>query len=440
MSSYTMQIISRAGSIVLGCVLLGGVVFAESKSYQPASGDAAWRSWATREEIAPLTQRDTQVFRSAPESLYISGNGNAAAHGGWVYPVARVVAGRWYRFNVFLRTEDIDTPRLQSVARLDWRTAEGKTAGRPDYPFERTTVGDWVQLTLDAPAPENAESVEIQLYLANAADGKIWWDDVSFDEIETPLPRTVKVSTINLQPRRTGSASESVSRFLKLIDSDVDTDADIILLPEAITLVGTGLKYVDVAETIPGPTTARLAKAARAKSSYLVAGLLERDGPAVYNTAVLLDREGKLVGKYRKVYLPREEIEGGVTPGNEYPVFKTDFGTVGMMICWDAQYADPARALALRGAELLLVPIWGGNEVLGKARAIENHVFMATSGYGYPTYVMDPMGETLAIASEEGQVATATIDLNRRYTDDWLGWMRGRFMHELRTDVAVEPR
>ena len=89
--------------------------------------------------------------------------------------------------------------------------------------------------------------------------------------------------------------------------------------------------------------------------------------------------------------------------------------------------------MALRGAELLLVPIWGGNEVLGKARAIENHVFMATAGYGYPTYVIDPMGETLAIASEEGQVATATIDLNRRYTDDWLG-LDARPIHARITD------
>ncbi len=435
-----MQKFSRTAGVVIACLLLSEMAFAEPKSYQPAAGDAAWKTWSTREEIAPLTRRDSQVFRSAPESLHISGDGNAAAHGGWVYPVGHVDAGRWYRFSAYLKTRGIDTPRLQSVARLDWKTAEGKTAGRPDYPFERTEVDDWVRLTLDVPAPEGAASVEIQLNLANAANGELWWDDVSFEEIDPPLPRTAKVSTINLQPRRTGSAKESVSRFLDVIESKVESDADIILLPEAITLVGTGLTYVDVAETIPGPTTERLAKAAQSKSAYLVAGLLERDGPAVYNTAVLLDRAGNLVGKYRKVYLPREEIEGGVTPGSEYPVFETDFGKVGMMICWDAQYADPARALALRGAELLLVPIWGGNEVLGKARAIENHVFMATSGYGYPTYVMDPLGETLAIASDEGQVATATIDLNRRYTDDWLGWMRGRFMHELRTDVAVEPR
>jgi predicted amidohydrolase len=99
-----------------------------------------------------------------------------------------------------------------------------------------------------------------------------------------------------------------------------------------------------------------------------------------------IDRAGNLIGKYRKVYLPREEIEGGLSPGSDYPVFRTDFGKVGLMICWDVQYADPARALALRGAEMILMPIWGGNQTLGKARAIENRVFLISSGYDYPLH------------------------------------------------------
>ncbi|MBI3696403.1 MAG: carbon-nitrogen hydrolase family protein, partial [Acidobacteria bacterium] len=206
------------------------------------------------------------------------------------------------------------------------------------------------------------------------------------------------------------------------------------------TVVGTGKKYPEVAEPLPGPTTARLGEAARRRNAYIVAGVYEREGAAIYNTAVLLDRAGKLAGKYRKVYLPREEIEGGLTPGNDYPVFQADFGKVGMMICWDVQYADPARALALRGAELILMPIWGGNETLGKARAIENHVFLAASGYDYPTYVMDPDGELLSLARERGTAAVATIDLNRRYVNDWLGEMRERFMKELRLDLKAEWR
>ena len=230
-----------------------------------------------------------------------------------------------------------------------------------------------------------------------------------------------------------------MKRFLDVVKSRVSDEADIILLPEGITVVGTGKSYAEVAESIPGPTTQALAEAARAKNAYLAAGIYERDGRAIYNTAVLLDRQGEVVGKYRKVYLPREEIEGGLTPGDAYPVFTTDFGKVGLMICWDIQYADPARALALGGAELLLTPIWGGNEALGKARAIENHVFVATSGYNYPTLVMDPDGEILAQAEDEGTVALTTIDLNKRYVDPWLGHMRGRFMNEVRLDVPVRP-
>jgi predicted amidohydrolase len=157
----------------------------------------------------------------------------------------------------------------------------------------------------------------------------------------------------------------------------------------------------------------------------------------VYNTAVLIDREGNVAGKYRKVYLPREEVEKGITPGNDYPVFQTDFGTVGMMICYDVFFAEPARALANKGAEIILMPIWGGDETLGKARAIENGVYVAASGYDYPTYVMDPAGEILAQAVQRGTAAITTLDLEKRYKHPFLGDMHGRRMKELRIDVKT---
>ena len=152
---------------------------------------------------------------------------------------------------------------------------------------------------------------------------------------------------------------------------------------------------------------------------------------------MLIDRAGNVEGKYRKVYLPREEIEAGLTPGNDYPVFRTDFGTVGLMICYDVFFADPARALATKGAEVILMPIWGGDETLAKARAIENKVFLVASGYDHPTYIMDPDGEMLSVAKNRGAAATATVDLNKRYVDQWLGDMHGRRMKELRLDVKA---
>jgi predicted amidohydrolase len=89
---------------------------------------------------------------------------------------------------------------------------------------------------------------------------------------------------------------------------------------------------------------------------------------------------------------------------------------------------------------MILMPIWGGNQTLGKARAIENRVFLISSGYDYPTSILDPNGELLAIAREPGAAAAVTIDLNRRYLDPWLGDMRQRFMKELRFDVQVDRR
>jgi predicted amidohydrolase len=86
---------------------------------------------------------------------------------------------------------------------------------------------------------------------------------------------------------------------------------------------------------------------------------------------------------------------------------------------------------------VILLPIWGGNETLAKARAIENRIFLVTSGYDHPTYIMDPYGERISEAQQRGTAAVATIDLNRRYTEPHLGDMKQRRMREARIDVAV---
>ncbi len=396
---------------------------------------AGWTEWSARPETSPRVFVDPLRGRTGPGSLAISGHSNLAEHGGWERKVSGVAPGEWYRFAAYYHAEAVGCESWQVVARLDWRTADGKRAGQPDYAWRATREGSWTRLLLEAKAPENTAAVVVQLYLSNAPSGTLWWGDISLDQIPDPGPRKVTIATINLKPRQTHSAAESVGRFIEAVETAVKVKTDIILLAEGITAVGTGKPYVEVAEPVPGPTTMRLGELARRRSSYIVAGIYEREGAAVYNTAVLIDRAGNVAGKYRKVYLPREEVEGGLTPGSDYPVFRTDLGTVGMMICYDVFFADPARALATKGAEVILMPIAGGDETLAKARAIENKVFLVTSGYEHPTYIMDPDGERLAVAPNRGDAAIATIDLNKRYLDPWLGEMHGRRMKELRLDV-----
>jgi predicted amidohydrolase len=260
---------------------------------------------------------------------------------------------------------------------------------------------------------------------------------VVLEEIAVPRPRPVRIGSVSLRPRQTGGKEGSLNAFLKALDEVAMGKPDIVCLGEGITLIGHNADYSSLAEPVPGPSTERLGAKAREHHMYVVAGVYEREGNVLYNTAVLIDRQGKVAGKYRKVYLPREEIEGGLTPGNSYPVFETDFGRIGMMICWDSQYADPARALAAKGAEIIFLPIWGGYSTLMQARALENHVYLVTAGYDCETAVYNPLGEALHSTRESGVFKTVAVDLNHRFIEPWLGDMRGRFHKELRLDVPV---
>jgi len=408
---------------------------AETFSTFPAEG---WTRWSPREEIAPRVFADTTHDRGAGGALAVSGNSNAAVYGGWQRAVTGITPGRWYRYTAYYRAENLTEESFQVQPRLDWRTAAGKRAGQPDFiPARGRDTAGWTRIEAEVQAPAQAASVQLQLFLQNAPQATVWWDDLRFEAIDAPKARPVRVSTVFDRPSATGSREKSLAWFEKTIAQAVPAGVDLILLPEGATVVGTGLPYAEVAETIPGPTTERLAKIARERQAYIAAGLYERDGVALYNTAVLLDRQGRVAGKYRKVYLPREEVEAGLTAGHSYPVFDTDFGRVGLMICWDLQYPDPARALARQGAELILMPIWGGHETLAQARAIENHVFLVSSGYDFPSLILNPTGETLARAPKNGTAATATLDLAQRWVDPWLGELRGRFQRELRTAIEV---
>lgn len=397
-----------------------------------------WSTFTPRDEIAPRFSVDSKGGRTGAGALRIDSGGKVAAFGGWRTQISGLTGNRAYRFSAWYRAENIPNERRSLIARLEWLDEKGKAVRPPDYALDVAREGKWTRVEYATVVPEKTRSVAVQLALGFAAKGRVWWDDIQLRE-EPALPkRLVRTMTVFHRPRGTKSAAESVEQFCRLVEDAAAQKPDLICLPEGITVVGTGKRYADVSEPLAGPTAARLGALAKKLNSHVVAGIYEREGKIIYNTALLIGRDGRLIGSYRKTHLPREEWEVGITPGDHYPVFQTDFGKVGLIICWDLQFPEPSRAMAAKGAEMLLLPIWGGSETLARARAIENCLYLVSATYDMRSFIVDPTGQVLAEATKEQPVVTVELDLNARFYQPWLGDMKTRTWKERRPDLPLD--
>jgi len=170
-----------------------------------------------------------------------------------------------------------------------------------------------------------------------------------------------------------------------------------------------------LAEPVPGPTSERMSEVARSGSCYVVSCFFEKSNGRIYNTALLLDPSGKPVGKYHKTHLPPVE-QLMTTPGKELPVFETDIGCIGMLICYDMMTPEAARCLALKGADVLCWPSAGygwwdeAGDFTIQSRAHDNQVYLLGA---LPTHscIVNPYGDILASGGlSETALLTAEIE------------------------------
>ncbi len=230
------------------------------------------------------------------------------------------------------------------------------------------------------------------------------------------MPRKIVVATASL---RRGGARRTVEANLtaaeQLLQRAAATAPDIVCLPELFPYTDVPYRMAsDVAEPLGGPTTERIGAVARRHGMYVVCPMLERTGDHCYNTAALIDRHGAIVGVYRKIHPTVSEVEQGVAAGERVAVFRTDFGRVAVLICFDLMFPARWQEAKQLGAEIVFWPSTYEGGLPLAARACDHEYYVVSANPVWHSRILDITGHELASTGQRLEVAWAQIDLEKR--------------------------
>lgn len=223
-----------------------------------------------------------------------------------------------------------------------------------------------------------------------------------------------------------------------MISEAAQNGADIAVLPEMFNCPYSNKYFRAFAEAENGESIEAMSSWARDNKVILVGGSIpEKDGDKLYNTSFVFDRDGSMIAKHRKAHMFDVEFENGISfkeskhfsPGNEITVFDTEYGKMGLMVCFDIRFPELSRAMAKRGAQVIFCPAqfnmttgpkhW---ELSMRARAVDNELFFVGAsaarfdGFDYECWghsaVVGPLGDVMASCDEKEQILYCDIDLS----------------------------
>ena len=202
-----------------------------------------------------------------------------------------------------------------------------------------------------------------------------------------------------------------IESVAQLVDSEGARGADIIVLAE--TWRGLDTKSQ---ETLDGPMITAMGPLAKKHRTYIVCPIDRKDGTHRVNSAVLLDREGRVAAVYNKVFpwLPEFNRVPPIEPGQDTVVHQADFGRVGMAICFDSMFNEPWQRLSAQGAELVVYPSDAPGGILLVAHAVNYHYYIVGATHTPDCQVLDITGEELLYKKGDDLLITRiTLDLDR---------------------------
>jgi predicted amidohydrolase len=231
------------------------------------------------------------------------------------------------------------------------------------------------------------------------------------------LPRKVIVGTVilhssrlpkDLEPRL-AALGQLVDRVAAQSHQQFGRNPDLVVLPEIIVTPVEGVPF-------EGPVETAFAAMARRNHSYVVAPMIQIQDGRKFNAAILVDRQGKVAGIYHKLHIAvangSDSLEDGTTPGQSVPVFETDFGKLGIQICFDMQYDYGWSELARQGADLVVWPTASPQTAHPAARAMQYGYYIVSSPWRNNASVFEPTGKITAQIRPPESILVQEIDLS----------------------------
>jgi len=217
------------------------------------------------------------------------------------------------------------------------------------------------------------------------------------------IVRVVTVSQEDLDRRSRDYLEQTLAR----LDQAASFQPDIVCLPEVFPR--------GPAEPVPGPVTNRLSDWARKHGCYVVAGLKTKTNGRVYNSAVLIDRKGEITGQFNKMHPTEGELQEGIVPGGvDPPVFQTDFGVIGIQICFDVNWWDNWKRLKEKGAKIVFFPSAYPAYRQVAALALTNQFYVVSSPTSRQAHIYDITGKVLAASGHAQHWAAAALPMGKR--------------------------
>jgi predicted amidohydrolase len=231
--------------------------------------------------------------------------------------------------------------------------------------------------------------------------------------------RLVRVVTVSQDGMDEKPGKSRLDATITRLNRAAAFQPDIACLPEIFTR--------GKPEVVPGPTSNRLSRWAREHSCYVICPITTRSEGRKFNSAILIDRQGKIVGTYHKIHPTEGELGNSICPGKiDPPVFQTDFGTIGIQICFDVNWHAQWRRLKEKGADIIFFASAYPAARQIKTLAWLNQCFIVSSTMTRPSSIFDISGDIIATTGKYRRWAGAELPVGKRLfeIDFHIGKMR----------------